>query len=187
MQMSAKIETQTDLDGTLLAIASAEGELIVGIPKKAAYHRRGRRIPLWYVALINEYGTADGRIPSRPAVTWAFDRFGKTWQRSLLSRAQQVLRGRITMETAISRTGERMVADIEKAYHRMRSPRNADSTIANKRAKGSPTPRQPLHDTGRLAKAWRWVWVPANKRLRAPGIDKRFSKLRMDMRWGTKI
>lgn len=95
-------------------------------------------------AAVNEFGTADGRIPERSFLRSTVDK-GQTRYAILLQEAtKQVVLGRADWEAAFGQVGRIAVNDVRGTIIDMK-PGNAASTIAKKGRD------EPLVDTGEMA------------------------------------
>ena len=140
--MSAKVK---DIDqGFKKVIAGLKGPLSVsvGIQGDAGSD-------LVMVAAVQEFGSADGRIPQRSFLRATVDQE----REALLGKFKNLLTaaayGKQTTEQAIDKFGLLVVSAIRKRIRGKISPENAQSTINRK---GSSTP---LIDTGRLIQSIR--------------------------------
>ena len=97
------------------------------------------------VAIINEFGSEDGKHPpARSFIRAWFDGARGDIQERLNKEMLGVVAGKRTKEQALDRVGLWAVGEIQKRIAAGIDPANADSTIARK---GSSTP---LIDTGQL-------------------------------------
>lgn len=127
----------------------AEGRhVVVGIRgEKGVEKEEGADLTLVEIAAVNEFGTEDGHIPSRPAFRGTFDANRPKYETRLVAGVNRVLAGKSDMDTELERLGLVVVGDIQKAISAGIAPANAPRTIA---AKGS---EKPLIDTGRTRQA----------------------------------
>lgn len=106
-------------------------------------------------AIANEFGTRtkDGKVhvPERSFLRAALDRRRREWASGARVDAKAALVGRLTLEVAANRVGNRMRSDIQQQITDTHEPPNAPATIA---AKGSS---HPLIDTGQLRQSIRYV------------------------------
>lgn len=97
------------------------------------------------VAIINEFGSEDGKHPpSRSFLRAWFDEAREDISARLQIEMQAVVTGKRTKAQALERVGLWAVGEIQKRIAQGIDPANADSTVARK---GSSTP---LIDTGQL-------------------------------------
>jgi hypothetical protein len=96
------------------------------------------------VALIQEFGTADGHIPSRSFLREPYDANRERYMAALTKLIQAVYDGKIEVEHALALVGKMMESDMREAIRRGIPPPNAAATIAKK---GSS---KPLIDKGQL-------------------------------------
>lgn len=110
----------------------------------------GAPVNLATVATVNEYGSADGRIPSRPFMRTSARRFGKKWLKAFRLRLKEAIVGRRTVVQAASIVGNIARADVQMTITRGPWKPNAPYTIARK---GST---RPLIDTGQMRQSIRY-------------------------------
>jgi hypothetical protein len=96
------------------------------------------------LGLIQEFGTADGHIPSRSFIREPYDANRERYMAALTKLIQAVYDGKIDVERALALVGPMMASDMREAIRRGIPPPNAAATIA---AKGSS---KPLIDQGQL-------------------------------------
>ncbi|TQE99495.1 MAG: hypothetical protein FKY71_08290 [Spiribacter salinus] len=120
----------------------------VGVPSDAGEHEDGTS--LLVIAAANEFGTSDGRIPSRPFIRGAFQQH----QRDLYQYSERlwnlILQGKMTTHRALGLMGERHQGEIRNYMTALSSPPNAPATVAKK---GSANP---LIDEGILRRSIVW-------------------------------
>lgn len=98
-------------------------------------------------AAYNHFGTRDGRIPSRPFMSVAFEGLRKTKLKRAIKKESALLISPQHVESVDSsfrRLGVLGVSLIQEAITGIESPENADSTKARKKSSN------PLIDTGRM-------------------------------------
>ena len=123
----------------------SQSEVAVGIVGDVATqaHPNGNGLTFAEVATVNEYGSADGRIPERPAHRNAAETnqaaIGKNIQLAILD----VLNGTSTAQQAMDKIGVWYTGKVKKSITDLRTPPNAPPTVQRK---GSSNP---LIDTGR--------------------------------------
>lgn len=110
------------------------------------------------IAVWNEFGTekkSGGKkkehIPPRPFIRSTADNQRRKWKKTVARLARLVLRGGLSSSKAESILGAMLQSDIQDTIIELRTPPNADSTIA---AKGSDNP---LVDDGTLRDSVKWV------------------------------
>ena len=101
------------------------------------------------VAVVNEYGTEDGRIPERSMIRAWRDQNKRKIDRFIAKLYGHVLIGRLTARGAVKKLGEWAQGEIKQFIIDMESPPNAPATIAKK---GSSNP---LIDEGILVNSVR--------------------------------
>lgn len=103
------------------------------------------------IAAVNHFGTEDGRIPSRPFLTQAYDRNRDKINRQIQAEWDAVLSGTKAIDQALNGLGQMHTDHVQREITRGNFPPNADSTVSKK---GSS---RPLIDTGRLRQSIRHV------------------------------
>lgn len=101
-------------------------------------------LTLIQVAVWNEFGTSDERVPERSFIRAWFDEQEPDLRAKLTILMRQVVAGKLTREQALDQMGLYCVGAIQKRMAEGVGPANAPSTV---KAKGSSTP---LVDTGQL-------------------------------------
>lgn len=122
-------------------------DAIEGIPETSVWvgvrGERGQHLVNY--ATVNEYGSADGRVPERSFLRRTVDNYGSQYADELESYLDAQLAGDAQQaEQRLNMLGVRAVSDVQMTITELRHPPNAPSTI---RRKGSANP---LMDTGRL-------------------------------------
>jgi len=120
----------------------------VGIQQGEAPYDDGTSLAL--VALINELGTDDGRIPPRPAFAQNMDENRDKYLRHLERLPRLLAEGKTTVDQHLDRLGQMAEDDLRATIVSLREPPNADSTIDRK---GSSNP---LVEDGRLNQSVRY-------------------------------
>jgi len=156
--MTVTIKGGRGLSAHIEKIRKQYGEaptLLVGVPKSAGNYEDG--VHTATVAAVQEFGSADGRIPERSFLRAGIedgrDKIIKAYEKVL----PQVSDGKMDIETAQSLVGEIAVGHIKERISDGISPPNAQSTID---AKGSSTP---LIDTGHLRQSITYVLSDPNE------------------------
>jgi phage gpG-like protein len=96
------------------------------------------------LATVHEYGSKDGRIPSRSFIRSTCDAKRQDHIRLMAKLQDQFITGELSMKQALASLGEVVSKDIIQTINRGIDPANKSATI--KRKKSS----KPLIDTGRL-------------------------------------
>lgn len=111
------------------------------------------------IATVQEYGSLDGRVPSRPFLRSALVRYGRGWSAMLARVMQPALAGDAAgVDLVWRRTALRMRADIQETLRSGPWQANAASTI---RRKGSS---MPLVNHGQLVNSIRVERVDGGSR-----------------------
>ena len=101
------------------------------------------------IALINEYGTDDGRIPERPFFRQALLRI-RDGVSDLIKESIDTQAG-VVDEQLADKIGSMVAGAIQKRISDLRTPPNAPSTLAKKAPKTNP-----LINTGTMRTAVTW-------------------------------
>lgn len=124
-----------------------ELQVLVGVPEGAgSYPAEGGKPPLTIatVAAVNEFGTADGRIPARPFLRPAITEGAPTFTRLAERELPDIMLGKQPMSRLLHRMGLLAMGMVQRKITDLKSPPNAPSTIAKKKSDN------PLIDTGVL-------------------------------------
>lgn len=97
--------------------------------------------------LVNEFGTRNGDIPARPALTTTMDGNAAEYGRVMAEGTAQVLAGRLSAHQVLDALGKRAAKDVRDAIDGWSDPKNDPATI---RQKGR---NNPLVDTGAMRDA----------------------------------
>lgn len=124
-------------------------KVLVGVPKGSGSYQDG--LTYATVLAVNNFGSADGLIPPRPALQPAIEKGGPQYQRLAELMIPKVLSGQMEMRMLLEQMGQLAEGHVKQEITDLRSPPNAASTIANK---GSDNP---LIDTGALRQSIRYV------------------------------
>lgn len=131
---------------------------VLGNTETGGLHQKdaaGKSQPLTVVeiAAVQEFGTRDGRIPSRPVIRGTFDRLREELQQDINKLVLKVLFEGLNPVKAMSMIGLKLSSEMKKTITQGAGipPPNAQSTID---AKGSA---RPLVDTGRLLNSYSYV------------------------------
>jgi hypothetical protein len=143
---------------------------ILGDNERGGLHVPGAKLTVAEIALVNEYGTADGRIPSRPAHRMAFDSAQDKIQKlAFQSLVRIVLDRKMTVEQGLGLLGLTLATEIKKTIVDGSGvpPPNAPSVQAAKEGKGAWNKKgkaqaagmgvRTLVDTGRTINAISWA------------------------------
>lgn len=128
---------------------SGETRVLAGVPEGAGTYEDG--LSLATIAAVNNFGSADGRIPARPVLEPAITKGAPQYQRLAEVMIPKVLSGEMTMTTLLEQMGQLAEGHIKQEITDIDSPPNAPSTIAKK---GSDSP---LIDTGAFRQSIRYV------------------------------
>lgn len=101
-------------------------------------------------ASANEFGTRDGRIPERSFIRRAIDDNEGLIDEKAQAVWAQIIDGRIGMNQGLALMGEFIQRLITQTITAVKTPVNADSTIARKKSSN------PLIDTSRMRQSIRW-------------------------------
>jgi len=126
---------------------------LAGIRQDAGvYDERGRAagepLNVAEVAIVNEFGSLDGRIPSRPWVRSAWDTNVEKYEKRFRREVGKAVDGDQSLIQALDRVILEVEADQVESLIALRDPPNAPSTLARKAPKTNP-----LVDTGQLAQS----------------------------------
>ena len=116
--------------------------VLVGVPAGTGSYEDGA--PIAVIAAVQEFGSADGRIPERSFLRVPLRQNAETFQAIWRAQVPKVVDGDMTMQQVMSQLGARAAAVSQEAISEGIAPENAEST---KKRKGSS---KPLIDTGRL-------------------------------------
>lgn len=123
--------------------------VLVGVPEGAGAYEDGLTIAT--IAAVNNFGTADGKIPVRPFLEPAIIKGAPQYQRLAEVMIPKVLSGEMTMQTLLEQMGNLAEGHVKQEITDLDTPPNAQSTIDRK---GSSSP---LIDTGALRQSIRYV------------------------------
>ena len=123
--------------------------VLVGVPEGAGSYEDGLTIAT--IAAVNNFGSADGRIPAREFLQPAINEGAPQYQRLAEVMIPRVLSGAMTMRTLLEQMGQLAEGHIKQEITDIDSPPNAPSTIAKK---GSDSP---LIDTGAFRQSIHYV------------------------------
>ena len=123
--------------------------VLVGVPKGAGVYEDGLTIAT--IAAVNNFGSADGKIPPRPFLQPAINKGAPEYQRLAEVMIPKVLSGEMTMKVLLEQMGNLAEGHVKQEITDLDTPPNAQSTIDKK---GSDSP---LIDTGALRQSIRYV------------------------------
>jgi len=128
-----------------------EGDMrvLAGVPKGAGTYEDG--LTLATIAAVNNFGSADGKIPARPVLEPAITKGAPQYQRLAEVMLPKVLSGEMTMRILLEQMGQLAEGHIKQEITDLKTPPNAPSTI---KKKGSDNP---LIDTGAFRQSIRYV------------------------------
>lgn len=126
-----------------------EQRVLVGVPEGSGSYEDGLTIAT--VAAVNNFGSADGRIPARPFLQPPVEEGAPMYRRLAEVMLPRVLSGEMEMRTLLEQMGNLAEGHVKQYITDLRVPKNADSTIAKK---GSDNPL--VHD-GHLRQSIRYV------------------------------
>lgn len=123
-----------------------EMQILVGVPEGAGSYdsEGGQQLTIATIAAVNEFGTADGRIPARPFLSTAIEEGAPKFVRTVELGLPKVLSGEQPMSWLMHRVGNIAKGEVQQKITDIKNPPNAPATIAKK---GSSNP---LIDTGAL-------------------------------------
>lgn len=108
-----------------------------------------REFTIGEIAVVNEFGSSDGRVPERSYIRSTFDEEKRRW-RTLTSKLKKKMVAAVkTVEWILGKMGTKIVSDIQKKIVAVKEPPNAPSTIAKKTRAGK-VGDNPLVDYGQL-------------------------------------
>ncbi len=130
-------------------IGNAPNKVLVGLPNDALPYPDGTSVIM--VGTVNEFGSADGRIPERSFLRSGLERnqqmFLNFWKRKF---AKAILTGEIKPAKALALLGQLAQDAIQQQIVAIKTPANKQATISEK---GSSNP---LIDTGHMRQSIRW-------------------------------
>lgn len=126
-----------------------DGLVLVGVPKGAGAYEDG--VNFATIMAVNNFGSADGRIPARPVLQPAVEEGAPVYRRLAEVMLPKVLSGDMEMRVLLEQMGSLAEGHVKQYITDLRTPPNAQSTIDKK---GSDNP---LIDTGALRQSIRYV------------------------------
>ena len=130
--------------------------VLVGVPEGAGVYEDG--ITIATIAAVNNFGSADGKIPPRPFLAPAIEKGAPQYQRLAEVMIPKVLSGEMAMKTLLEQMGNLAEGHVKQEITDLKTPANAESTIA---AKGSDNPL--IGKTGHLRQSIRYVIDDSNE------------------------
>lgn len=146
---------------------------ILGGDDRGGLHVPGADLTVAEIAVVNEFGTQDGRIPARSFVRITYDRMRPELEAIAFKLVWQITDGKMSVEQALNILGAKLASAI---HHTVTDgsgvpPPNAPSTLRRKEAAGEWNERgeaqaagwgvRPLVDTGRMLNSIGWgVFTP---------------------------
>ncbi len=114
---------------------TSKSRVVIGLPKGSGVYEDG--VPIAVIGAVQEYGSADGRIPERSFLRVPLRQNQDNIKKGFRALTAKVTRGEITAFQMLDQIGARAVGYCQEAIEAGIQPGNADATIA---AKGSATP-----------------------------------------------
>lgn len=102
------------------------------------------------IGAVHEFGSRDGRIPERSWLRSSFDDNRAGYQRLIDKLVSAIYQGKVKALGALHIVGQKVEADAKKRIVELRTPPNAEITVARK---GSSNP---LVDTGTMLNSVRY-------------------------------
>lgn len=133
-----------------------ELQVLVGVPEGAGSYPAEDGKPaqtIATIAAVNEFGTADGRIPARPFLRPAIEEGTPKFVRLAEIDLPDILLGKQPVSRLTNRMGNLAVGLVQQKITDIKTPPNAPSTIAKK---GSDNP---LIDTGALRQSINYLTI----------------------------
>jgi hypothetical protein len=116
---------------------------------------KSRPATLGEVAVYNEFGTSDGRIPERSFIRWTHDHKKKEWIRRTAQLRKRVMQGELTTDQALGLMGEMIQKDIKDRILSNVQPANKPATVARKTRDGK-SGNKTLIDTTQMLGSVHW-------------------------------
>ena len=132
-------------------------QVLVGVPEGAGQYEDGQNFAT--IAAVNNFGSADGRIPERNFMQSAINENQAVYKRLAQFELPKVGQGILTMDRLLNVLGVLAVGHIQEKIADGPFVANADST---KQAKGSDTP---LIDTGSMRQSIGYVLPEAGDKV----------------------
>lgn len=116
---------------------------------------KSRPATLGEVAVYNEFGTSDGRIPERSFLRFTHDHKKAEWIRRTNTLRKRLMAGEIDTEKALGLMGEMIQQAIKDRILSNIKPANAPETVAGKTRDGNPGDKT-LINFGQLLGSIHW-------------------------------
>lgn len=145
MRIRAEVRGGTQLERRLREYVerlTTRRRVLVGIPAGTGNYDDGA--PVAVIAAVQEFGSADGRVPERSFLRVPLRQNQDNIKRAFRLLTERVARGEMTMFQMLDKIGSRAAGYCIEAIEAGIAPANAESTV---KAKGSSTP---LVNHGRL-------------------------------------
>lgn len=126
--------------------------IAVGIHEDAGKHKKSDGYTVAQIGAINEYGSDGERIPERSFIRSTLGENQKTYKKHLIKALRRIMSG-ATGRQFMGRLGQLVQNDIQNKIVSLRTPPNAESTIAKKKT------TNPLVDTGQLVNSIKWKYL----------------------------
>lgn len=123
----------------------------VGIHEDAGEYEGGNGTTVAEAAVFNEYGTPT--IPERSFMRSNLREKLKQYRIALAKIAKSAIDKPVTAKTNMGKLGQMAANDIQNKIVSLRTPPNAESTIAKKKT------TNPLIDTGQLVNSIKWKYL----------------------------
>lgn len=108
-----------------------------------------REFTLGEIAVVNEFGSKDSRVPERSYIRSTFDDEKGRWRTLTVKLKKKMVTALKTVEWVLGNMGTKIVGDIQAKIDAVKEPPNAPSTIAKKTRAGK-VGDNPLVDYGQL-------------------------------------
>ena len=135
--------------GSIKRELQRNSKVLVGVPKDAGSYEDGPSLAV--VAAVQEFGSADGRIPERSFLRVPLRASQEELSKVVSNQARLVFRGELSAAQLMGQLGARAASVSQTAIDEGIGPPNAPSTVERK---GSDTP---LIDSGALRQAITYV------------------------------
>lgn len=131
--------------------------VLVGVPRNSGSYEDGPNIAT--IAAVNNFGSADGRIPARPFLAPAIEKGAPEYRRLAELMLPRVMSGQMEMQTLLAQMGELAQGHVQAEIDSGEFAPNAESTIRRKDSD------RPLIDTGALRQSIRYVIAEADDKI----------------------
>lgn len=153
--MARKSATTTEIDRGYKRIINNLDEIkgsfvTIGVHSgESAYNVGYGDVEVALVALVNEFGSKDKRVPERSFLRETFDVNYAQWRKETRDLLWEVIKGKITPEKALKRLGIKMSIEVQNTIVKKATPPNAASTVSKKPEVGN----NPLIHTRKLQRS----------------------------------